>query len=197
MRSKVGANEALTLFYNIALRTGRQTESKSVSTILTIGYEGATIEDFIATMKSTGVEVLIDIRDVPVSRKRGFSKRALAEFLENAGIRYVHLRHLGDPKAGREAARRGDMGAFRRIFRAHLAGREAQLALDQALAITSEARACLLCFERDHTGCHRALVAKEMSKRESVQVLHIGVKHGLAEETDYADFEDGRAYAFG
>lgn len=197
MRSKAGENEALAPFCNVSLRISRQTESKYVSTILTIGYEGSTIEDFVATMKLTDVQVLIDIRDVPVSRKRGFSKRALAEFLENVGVRYVHLRDLGDPKAGREAARRGDMGTFQRIFRAHLAGKEAQHALEEALAITSEARACLLCFERDHSVCHRAIVAEEMSKRESVKIRHIGVRHGLAEETDYADFEDGRAYAFG
>lgn len=168
-----------------------------MSTVLTIGYEGATIEDFVATLKIADVQVLIDIRDVPVSRKRGFSKKALTAILESAGLEYVHLRDLGDPKPGREAAKRGDMKAFQRIFRAHMEGMDAQEALAQALDITARARACLLCFERDHSSCHRAIVAEEMASREAIHVRHIGVRHGLAEETDYGDFSVGRAYAFG
>lgn len=168
-----------------------------MSTLLTIGYEGSTIEDFVATLKLANVQVLIDIRDVPVSRKRGFSKKALAETLLDAGVRYIHLRDLGDPKPGREAAKRGDMQTFQRIFRAHLESDDAQIALQQALDMTSGARACLLCFERDHCGCHRKIVAEEMANRESIQIRHIGVRHGLAKERAYGDFEDGRAYAFG
>lgn len=168
-----------------------------MGTILTIGYEGSTIEDFVATLKLAGVQVLIDIRDVPVSRKRGFSKKALSATLEGAGVGYVHLRDLGDPKPGRDAARRGDMQTFERIFRAHLEGTAAQEALEQAVEITSGVRACLLCFERDHSGCHRAIVAEEMADREAFQIRHLGVRHGLAEEAGYGDFENGRAYAFG
>lgn len=168
-----------------------------MSTILTIGYEGSTIEDFVATLKLAAVEVLIDIRDVPLSRKRGFSKKSLAQLLESSGVRYVHLRDLGDPKPGREAARRGDMLAFQRIFRTHLQSKGAQEALERALDISVGARACLLCFERDHSGCHRAIVAEEMASREAVQIRHIGVRRGLAEETDHDELGDGRAYAFG
>jgi uncharacterized protein (DUF488 family) len=168
-----------------------------VSTVLTIGYEGASIEDFVATLKLANVEVLIDIRDVPVSRKRGFSKKALSETLEKSGLRYVHLRDLGDPKPGRDAARRGDMSAFQSIFRNHLQSEGAQDALDRALDISMGARACLLCFERDHACCHRAIVAEEMANREAVQIRHIGVRHGLAEEIDHDERGDERAYAFG
>lgn len=166
--------------------------------IFTIGYEGSIIEDFVATLKLTDVHVLIDIREVPVSRKRGFSKKALSTTLERAGITYVHLRDLGDPKPGRDAARRGDRQTFERIFRAHLKGRAAREALNQALEITSPGvRACLLCFERDHSGCHRAIVAAEMANREAFQISHLGVRHGLAEETGYSDLENVGAYAFG
>lgn len=166
-------------------------------TVLTIGYEGASIEDLVATLKLSDVQVLVDIRDVPVSRKRGFSKRALAETLEGAGLEYLHLRALGDPKPGREAARRGDMKTFERIFRDHLRGAEAQGALVQALDITTRARACLLCFERDHSRCHRIIVAEEMASREAIQVRHIGVRHGIAEKTDHGDFNVECARAFG
>ena len=168
-----------------------------MSTILTIGYEGSTIEDFVATLKLADVQVLIDIRDVPVSRKRGFSKKALAATLGNAGVEYVHLRDLGDPKPGREAARRGNMEAFERIFRAHLEGREAQEALEEALDISSEVCACLLCYERDHAGCHRTIVAEEMANRNAIPIRHLGVRHGLGEEMCDGDFKNESAYAVG
>ena len=166
-----------------------------MSTILTIGYEGSTIEDFVATLKLADVQVLIDIRDVPVSRKRGFSKKALAATLESAGVEYVHLRELGDPKPGREAARRGNMEAFERIFRAHLNGREAQEALEKALDLSSDVCACLLCYERDHAGCHRTIVAEEMANRGAIPILHLGVRHGLGGETCDGDFKNERTFA--
>ena len=172
-------------------------EEAPMVTILTIGYEGSTIEDFIATLTLADVRVLIDIRDVPVSRKRGFSKKALSMTLEGAGIGYVHLRDLGDPKPGRDAAKRGDMQTFERIFRTHLEGSAAQKALEQAISIASGERVCLLCFERDHSGCHRAIVAEEMAGREAFQIRHLGVRHGLAKEEGDGDFERERAYAFG
>ena len=182
--------------HDLTIRTLKR-GNLSVSTILTIGYEGSTIEDFVATLKLADVQVLIDIRDVPVSRKRGFSKKALAATLEGAGVEYVHLRDLGDPKPGREAARRGDMQTFERIFRAHMEGKEAQEALEKALDITSGMRACLLCFERDHSGCHRAIVAEEMANRRTIPIRHLGVRHGLAEKVNGGDFENGRTFAFG
>ena len=155
-----------------------------MSVVLTIGYEGATIEDFIATLKTATVQVLIDIRDVPVSRKRGFSKRSLADALGAADIDYVHLRDLGDPKPGREAARRGDANEFERIFRAHLSQDASEEALIAAIEIAKSAQACLLCFERQHACCHRSIVAEAMAGREKFRVRHLGVRAGLASERD-------------
>ncbi len=168
-----------------------------MSTLLTIGYEGASIDDFIATLKLANVEVLIDIRDVPVSRKRGFSKTPLAEALERAELDYVHLRDLGDPKPGRDAARRGDIENFERIFRAHLAHDVSQEALTVAVDIAMRARATLLCFERDHACCHRSIVAEAMADREPFKVRHLGVRQGLASEWNHGYDGVGRACALG
>lgn len=33
--------------------------------IFTIGYEGARIEDFVATLRSVGVETVLDVRELP------------------------------------------------------------------------------------------------------------------------------------
>ena len=168
-----------------------------MSTLLTIGYEGASIDDFIATLKLANVDVLIDIRDVPVSRKRGFSKKLLAEALECAGLEYVHLRDLGDPKPGREAAKRGDIEGFERIFLAHLARDVSQEALTIAVDIATRARATLLCFERDYACCHRTIVAEAMADRKPFEVRHLGVRRGLATEGNQGFDSVGRAYAFG
>ena len=101
--------------------------------LFTIGYEGASIADFVATLRAVNVDVLIDVRDVPISRKPGFSKRVLAQRLGDVGIEYVHLRDLGDPKPGRDAARRGDFKEFERIFREHLEREKSQIALSEAV----------------------------------------------------------------
>ena len=168
-----------------------------MGTILTIGYEGSRIEDFLATLKVAEIEVLVDVRDVPVSRKRGFSKRALATALEDIGIQYVHLRDLGNPKSGREAARRGDAEAFENIFRSHLECPAAQAALAEVVQIASNARACLLCFEREPSCCHRAIVAEAVAERVAFQVLPLGVRHGLAKDNQIGEIGNRYACAVG
>ncbi|TAN54890.1 MAG: DUF488 domain-containing protein, partial [Rhodospirillales bacterium] len=84
--------------------------------LFTIGYEGSSIEDFMATLLLANIRTLIDVRDLPISRRPGFAKKALAGALEKVGISYVHLKGLGDPKEGREAAKANDLEEFIRIF---------------------------------------------------------------------------------
>jgi uncharacterized protein (DUF488 family) len=128
--------------------------------LFTIGYEGTTIDAVVAALRAAGVTQLLDVRAVPQSRKPGFSKRLLGGTVEAAGIGYVHLRGLGTPKAGRDAVRRGDVATMRRIFATHMETPEARLDLARARDLTGRAASCLLCFERDHTHCHRAIVAE-------------------------------------
>ncbi len=148
--------------------------------LMTIGYEGASIDDFVATLKAANVKNLIDVRELPLSRKKGFSKRALCEAVEAAGIRYEHIKSLGDPKPGRDAARAGDYEKFRRIFSAHLASDNAQSALNNVIPVAIKGGACLLCFERCHKECHRSMITDEILKRVDLEIRHIGVKYGLA-----------------
>lgn len=150
--------------------------------LMTIGYEGASIGDFVATLKAANIRRLIDIRELPLSRKKGFSKRALCAALEEAGIAYEHIKSLGDPKPGRDAAKAGDYPTFRKIFSEHLTSAPAQLALDSVIPVAIEGGACLLCFERCHKECHRTMVADEIEKRTEISIRHIGVRHGLAGE---------------
>jgi uncharacterized protein (DUF488 family) len=133
--------------------------------LFTIGYEKATPDGLIATLQAAGVRTLIDVRAVAASRRAGFAKKALAERLQRAGIHYVHLRDLGTPKAGRDAAKADDTPTMRRIFEGHMEKPEAQAALSDAIRIASEAPACLLCLEREHEHCHRAIVSAMMAAR--------------------------------
>ena len=128
--------------------------------LLTIGYEGCVIGDVVETLKKARVELLIDVRAVAASRKPGFSKRQLAAGLDAAGIGYVHFRPLGTPKPGRDAVRAGHPERMIPIFQAHMETPEAGAALKEAKQLTVTKRCCLLCFERDHTHCHRRLVAE-------------------------------------
>jgi len=139
----------------------------------TIGYEGATLELFLEVLQEARVSVVLDIRAVAVSRRRGFSKTALSEALAGAGIGYRHLRDLGDPKAGREAARAGRHNEFQRIYRAHLAGAAAQVALVEAERLALRRAACLLCYEAEPSGCHRSIVASALSGKTGIAIQHL------------------------
>jgi uncharacterized protein (DUF488 family) len=160
--------------------------------LLTIGYEGSSFADFLATLQEAKINTVIDVRDVPVSRKVGFSKYSLARALEIAGISYVHLKELGDPKAGREAARSGDFAGFRRIYAARLRKAETKIELKIAIDIAKDAKACLLCYERDPKNCHRSMVAECMCDLADFRVTHLGVREGLAGRAKRPLQDDGR-----
>jgi uncharacterized protein (DUF488 family) len=148
--------------------------------LATIGYERASLADFIATLQLVGTEMLVDVRERAQSRRPGFSKSVLSQSLSEAGIGYVHLRQLGDPADGRAAARAGQMDLFRSIFSKVMGGVEASKALEQIEQLTSSSRICLMCFERDHNDCHRKIVAEALEKRLGVKAVHLGVKLGAA-----------------
>ncbi len=141
--------------------------------LLTIGYEGRTVDELIAALKAAGAELLIDVRAIAASRRPGFSKTALGGALRGVGIDYLHLRALGTPKPGREAARKGRAAEMRVIFENHLETPEAELAFEQALAAAQERRSALLCFERDPPCCHRTIVAERLEARSGFEVLSL------------------------
>jgi uncharacterized protein (DUF488 family) len=134
-------------------RTGRRHR------LATIGYEAATLDEVIGKLHAAGVEIVLDVRAVAASRRAGFSKTLLRNSLAEAGIGYKHLRGLGTPKAGREAARKGRIAEMRANFDDHLQTPEAQLELAEAIEIARERPAALLCYEADAACCHRRIVA--------------------------------------
>ncbi|MEO9189657.1 MAG: DUF488 domain-containing protein [Acetobacteraceae bacterium] len=141
--------------------------------LLTIGYEGTTIDAVLDTLVEAKVMLLIDVRAVAASRKPGFSKRQLAAGLDTRGIGYVHLQPLGTPKAGRIAVRAGHPERMETIFRAHMQGDEPQAALAEATMLAREHRSCLLCFEHDPAHCHRRIVAEMIAAETAQKVEHV------------------------
>ncbi|NBB83817.1 MAG: DUF488 family protein [Alphaproteobacteria bacterium] len=119
--------------------------------------------------------MLVDIRDVPASRRPGFSKSALAAALSQAGIGYRHHKPLGDPKPGRDAARAGDYARFRRIFLEHIDSSAARTAMSDIIGLADSEAVCLLCYERDPTQCHRSLVLDRIATFWDIDIRHIGV----------------------
>jgi uncharacterized protein (DUF488 family) len=117
--------------------------------IFTIGYEGATVAEFLAALRQAGVRRVIDVRALPLSRRPGFSKTPLRGALAEAGIDYVHLKALGTPADGRAAARAGRHSDLERIYAGQLELAEAIAQSAQMLALAQETPSALLCFERD------------------------------------------------
>ena len=142
--------------------------------LFTIGYEGATQAEVIAALKDAGVERLIDVRAVPLSRRPGFSKNILANGLKEAGIDYVNLKALGTPPEGREAARKGKHEVLERVYAAQLDTPEAGLQAEQLKELAAEKPSALLCFERDPGGCHRTLLWKAVLPDAKVVDLYPG-----------------------
>jgi uncharacterized protein (DUF488 family) len=144
-----------------------------ISELLTIGYEGCTVAEVLAELRTVRVRLLIDVRAVPQSRKPGFSKRQLAAGLDEQGITYVHLQGLGTPKPGRDAVRAGHPERMEPIFREHMTSDRAQADLANAKQLARGARVCLLCFEQDPMTCHRRFVAEMVSAETGQPVVHL------------------------
>jgi uncharacterized protein (DUF488 family) len=139
--------------------------------VFTIGYEGVTVEEFLAALKQAGVERVIDVRALPLSRRPGFSKSALRGALEEAGIEYVHLKALGTPAEGRSAARAGRHEDMARIYAGQLELPEAMVQAAQMLDLAADKPSALLCLEREPAHCHRTLLLQTVAP--DVEVTHL------------------------
>ena len=127
-------------------------------TVFTIGYEQATQAAVIDALRDAGVELLADVRYLPLSRRPGFSKSSLKAAAEEAGIAYRHFKQLGTPAEGREAARRGDHAGLERVYSGQLELPEAMAQMGELREIAQDKRTALLCYERNPAECHRALL---------------------------------------
>ena len=139
--------------------------------IFTIGYEGAVMSEFVAALQKAGVERVIDVRALPLSRRPGFSKSSLRASLDESGIEYVHLKALGTPAAGRAAARSGRYADLERIYAGQLELPEAMVQSAQLVELAREKPTALLCMEREPEHCHRTLLLKAVAG--DADVVHL------------------------
>jgi len=142
--------------------------------LFTIGYEQTPSRAVLDELERAGVKLLVDVRAIASSRRPGFSKSQLAAGLDERGISYLHLRGLGTPKNGREAARSGDMKALTKIYSAHLKTLQAKEEMDELASLVMKAGpVCILCYERDHRVCHRRFIAEIIEEREGVKIENL------------------------
>lgn len=150
-----------------------------MNTVFNIGYEASDLGDFLATLLASEVETLIDVRELPLSRRKGFSKNQLREALTEVGIEYIHLSGLGDPKPGRVAAKEGRFSDFVQIFKKHMNTEKFKDDFESAAEIVRNSRVCLMCYERDHLSCHRKIVGDALEGILGVEQRPLGVRKGL------------------
>lgn len=141
--------------------------------LFTIGYEAATLGDVIERLKAAGVKTVVDVRAVAASRRAGFSKTLLGNSLEGEGIAYLHLRDLGTPKPGREAARKGRIDEMREIFADHMQEPAARLQFERLKVVAAEGPVALLCYEAEACGCHRAVLAERLAAEADFRVVDL------------------------
>lgn len=152
------------------------------ATVFTIGYSGFTPETFAAKLKSAGVTMLIDVRRNPVSRKKGFSKAGLCEFLKEQGVEYRHLPDLGVPESLRNELRDGgELGDYLHQFGRYL--ETCDEALAEVIEQIEHRPCCLMCLEKNPAECHRSIVAKELMARMNghLTVEHLRLDQAAAE----------------
>jgi uncharacterized protein (DUF488 family) len=150
--------------------------------LFTFGYEGQSINGFIVRLKKAGVTVVIDVRELPLSRKKGFSKTAFGAALRNAGIVYGHLPAFGCPKPIRNQYKSdGNWKRYEKAFNAYLATQTA--AITDLAKFSKETEACLVCFEADFNFCHRSLVARAAADAGGATVTHLTATAEIADRS--------------
>jgi uncharacterized protein (DUF488 family) len=140
----------------------------------TIGYEGRDIDGFISQLQGSGINTLIDVRDIPLSRKKGFSKTPLSERLKENNIEYIHLKELGSPKNLREKVKSD--GDYEYFFNEYLEYIQTQAqTIEDLYQIIINNNSCIMCFEKDPFICHRLIVAEELKRKDgnSLTINHI------------------------
>ena len=132
-----------------------------VRPLYTIGYEGKQIDSFVKLLKNSSIECLVDVREIPLSRKPGFSKTALSQRLDKENIKYIHLKELGSPKELRNKLKTDHN--FKVFFeKMGLYLNQKHEAIRFVSSHTKNHSCCLMCFESEATQCHRNVVATKI-----------------------------------
>jgi uncharacterized protein (DUF488 family) len=135
-----------------------------------IGYElHKDHREFAQHLREAGIERLIDVRDLPISRRRGYAKTALSNALANVGVEYVHAKALGNPKLFRDLYKSGRVDEGREQYREHLLG-EHLPDLRALVELLREKRSALMCVEHDPATCHRTVIVEALADELDLQL---------------------------
>jgi uncharacterized protein (DUF488 family) len=147
-------------------------------TIFTFGYEGLDIEAFIARLQVARVKTIVDVRELPLSRKKGFSKNSFSSALSLHGIAYVHMPALGCPKPIRNQYKAdANWCTYKKDFINYIKTQDAPLR--ELVKISQATSACLVCFEADFSMCHRTFVARAARQLGGPIVTHLTSRTAL------------------
>ena len=149
-------------------------KKKETNTIYTIGYEGLAFEEFLEFLIDNKIEQLLDIRELAISRKNGFSKGRLNSYLREAGIRYKHMSSLGSPKNIRHELRENwNYKRFFKEYREHMKDDEDIINdLTDLEGLSKMRKTAIMCYEQDWTKCHRRIICEELHKR-GWKIIHL------------------------
>ena len=142
--------------------------------IYTTGYEGESTDKFIQKLLKENIDIVIDIRQNPVSRKPGFSKKPLSLLLKNFKIGYLHIEELGTPTPLRDYLKKtNNYETFFEMYKSFVM--EYKESIFDLVDLAKQYRICLLCFENNVHFCHRGVIAGliEEFSDNSVTVEHI------------------------
>ncbi len=135
--------------------------------LYTIGYEGRTIDSFIEQLKISEISRIIDVRDIPVSRKKGFSSVPLKETLESNGIKYIHIKSLGSPATFRKKLKEdGDYDYFFKAYSEYLS--ENIEIIKDVYRFILDGVNCIMCFERLFNQCHRSIITDKIKEISNI-----------------------------
>ncbi|MDO9550098.1 MAG: DUF488 domain-containing protein [Methanoregula sp.] len=136
--------------------------------IVTIGYEGRNLDQFLSILVENNVGKLIDVRKNAFSRKSGFSKNPLKSALEKRGVSYLHMPELGIESDQRQNLTKEGFSELFRHYAEELGTREDLL--DTIRSLAQKERVALMCFEARETDCHRGVIARRF-RNEGLDVV--------------------------
>jgi uncharacterized protein (DUF488 family) len=144
--------------------------------LFTIGHSTRPLDEFLAMLREFKIEVLVDIRRFPGSRRLPhFNRESLEKTLPAAGIEYIWLEDLGGRRSGPEIDKSLNPGLTSAGFR-HYADytqtEQFRLAVDKLLSIAGEKTSAIMCAEKLFWKCHRRLLSDYLVA-QGVTVEHI------------------------
>lgn len=141
--------------------------------LFTVGYEARTVPQLARLLRENGVDRLVDVRERPFSRKKGYNAQALFEALRKEGITYEWRRELGNPETIRALWKNGSLAEGKRQYR-RLLRNGRRPAVEHLVELAALETVAILCLEDDHDLCHRSVIAEEAQTiAERLEVTHL------------------------